>query len=300
MTVFYRNTILNLVDNTIDNRGKDGYSLFLKGFPHSISFDNNLLISDNTSEILKICDGVNSCIYGESSDITITNNQFQISSFNQGRSISFFDIIENPTIDYFYTIQRSYIIKDINTPTNISISDGPNAVFVINSQIRSLWDEVSFESAIDNHQTLNLPRNRKIISPIVSNVFSSYVSNSETYNLDIQLTIDQPLFENDYYTITADNAPFVVEVYQSNYKGDLLERIAVEQYGYSQYNTLQTLNISGLESLSQWIAITLSAGIDTQGNTSDDPIGTSEPLVIPIINEEVFDEEICIDEGDQY
>ncbi len=304
-----RKSLMEISNNDVKSYGD--FSLYISLPPVNFSFFNNLIEIRNNSGLEIIdhnresfnddIDFLSDCLINsvDFDAVDDTANTFVFDDLPGG-------VLIPPLMPSLFdtTIRRSYIINNLSLPTNVLIARGIHPVFVQNCMVSSIVNDSYFEPAVflEKHETpqsnLYYPRhrNRNIISPIVTSINSSFNGTLNSYNLGIDFLIDQPLFENDYYAITADNAPFVVEMYRSNYKGDLLERIAVEQYDYSQYNLEQTLSVSGLDDLPQWVALTLSAGIDVNGNTSEDPIGTSEPIVIPVLSESAFDQEVCVDE----
>ena len=289
--LYAHSTEFSFIGNRLDTNN-EYYGLDIIGLPHILNIENNEFYGGPVDGFINFEDTEYDPVI--SADIIITDeNSNLFGANNAGReSLLFSTDASNSSV-----FTRSIVLEKLKLLSPIVIEEGGTPVFVLNSEVNSSTFDNFIPAIYNDLYTQTTKRNRKIIPPIISSVSTSYNDLTEVYNLNLQLTIDQPLFENDYYALTADNAPFVVEVYRSNYKGDLLERIAVEQYSFSQYNTLQTLNINALENLPQWIAVTLSAGIDTQGNTSEDPIGTSEPLCIPVNPGFDYEPVVCTDES---
>lgn len=282
-----------IISNNTINAGnvyqdQEPYGIIITGFPDSMSVTNNTFIGGRSAIQFEDKEFIQM-----NNDLIIDGTVFYGNTIQDDRfGMNCYDISNSNETD-----AKSIVISGIDIPSPISVLEGNNPVFVSNCQIESHWDENEFVSSISvPNSNVADSRNRGIVPPIVTDYSSVLNEVAGNYEVQIGFSIDQPLFENTHGALSADNAPFVIEVYRSNYKGDLLERIGVEQYDFSQYNVAQNLVITGLEDLPDWIAVTLSAGIDVQGITSSDPIGTSEPLVLPIRNEGIFNNAICIDE----
>lgn len=222
-----------------------------------------------------------------------TNNHI-LSNCSDPAVVKFgYESVEN---GLFYDRHRSVLLNYYHFNGLVDISSAHTSTFIFNSRLRSYWNtsNETYIPAIYNDSDMDgLDSNYGIMPPAINNIAINQIGNNYSYNLNISLIQDQ--LENNI-NLDSDNFPFVVQVYKSNSKGDLIIPFHITQFSELDYSQNQNILFNS-SSLISWVSLVLSGGVDVSRNLSNDPIGTSEPICVPVRVGCSYDHTICL--GDQ-
>jgi hypothetical protein len=126
----------------------------------------------------------------------------------------------------------------------------------------------------------------------------SYRQNGMDFNPKVSQVLETSGFYDlswDFGTnLSAANGPFLLEAYRSNSRGDLLERIHQENLAYDA--SVHTLSVAESAGASQWVSLTVSSyGYDVNNDLTDNSLGTSEAIAIPLKIPVNIPQSVCAD-----